>query len=276
MVSVVIPTWNRVRFVREAISSVTAQSFADWELIVVDDGSTDETLETLGKLQDLRIRLIATPHSGSAATARNRGIEAARGKWIAFLDSDDLWTPEKLQVQLDALAQAGAGWCYCDYCLIDEQGKDDPLARSGFRPFNGRIIEQLLLEQTAACINTLLIRRDLVEQVGRFDETLAYYEDMDFELRLAAAADAVAVDKPLVRVRRHPARRTDAMERAHEHALLVHERLLSRRPRPPVARLAKAAMARHLFSGGKNRIRAGDLWTGIQMLGRALWLSLSG
>jgi hypothetical protein len=183
--------------------------------------------------------------------------------------------PEKLRIQLDALAHSGAAWCYTDYGLMDEHGSDNAPGQSGFQPLNGPILEPLLLQRTAAYVGTLLIRRELVAAVGNFDETMTYYEDLEFELRLAAGADAIAVAQRLVRVRRHPRRKTGAMTRAHEHAAQVYDRLLARRPGAPVARLAEAALARHLADGGKERIRAGQMLSGAAMLVRSLWVASS-
>lgn len=102
-VSVVIPTYNRAKYVTETIDSVLSQSYTDYEIIVVDDGSTDNTREALAPYMD-RIRYIHQQNSGVSA-ARNRGIKAARGKWIAFLDSDDIWLPEKLAVQIKDISK---------------------------------------------------------------------------------------------------------------------------------------------------------------------------
>jgi glycosyltransferase involved in cell wall biosynthesis len=119
---------------REAVESVLGQTFADWELIVVDDGSTDDSREYVLSLHDLRVQLVSIAHSGSAAWARNTGIARARGEWIAFLDSDDLWTASKLERQLDALrAQPGCQWSCTGFSFIDENGEPTH-QRSGADP----------------------------------------------------------------------------------------------------------------------------------------------
>src|SRR5438128_1621108 len=103
-VSVVLPTYNRRPLLREAVDSVVGQSFSDWELILVDDGSTDDTRAYFKELTDPRVSRVFLPHSANRSAVRNAGIARARGEWIAFLDSDDLWAPEKLTRQVEALA----------------------------------------------------------------------------------------------------------------------------------------------------------------------------
>jgi glycosyltransferase involved in cell wall biosynthesis len=166
---------------------------------------------------DPSIRVIPADHSGSSAISRNRGIEASSGDYLAFLDSDDLWLPRKLELQVNALTASTAGWCYCDYSLIDEFGREIPLRAGQFRPLSGRIVEPLLLAQTAVHADCLLVRRKLLKSVGMFDPTLKKREDLDFDLRLAAATDAVALPEVLARVRDHPARKTAKADFGSEH-----------------------------------------------------------
>src|SRR4029079_19214746 len=132
---------------------------------------------------------------------RNLGIAASTGECIAFLDSDDVWMPRKLEVQLDASRSAGADWCYGNYAHMDETGA--PVAmRAGFfpredgamefRPLTGDILSALLSEETVAYLGTVLVRRSLMERAGGFDESLNMIEDLDLVLRFAAAANAAA------------------------------------------------------------------------------------
>ncbi|MGH7451509.1 MAG: glycosyltransferase family 2 protein, partial [bacterium] len=113
LVSVIIPTFNRLKYLKEAVASVFAQTYAHWELIVVDDGSTDDTLHYVSTLDDPRVRLVSETHSGNPARMRNVGVAHARGEYVAFLDSDDLWESDKLAVQLEYLHTCrGYRWCY--------------------------------------------------------------------------------------------------------------------------------------------------------------------
>ncbi len=130
LVSIVIPTFNRARYLREAIDSVLHQTYSHWELIIVDDGSTDETQSNLETLADARVQVVRRPHEGSVARARNVGLERARGRYVAFLDSDDRWMPSKLQLQVTDLAtKAGNRWGYTYYEQIGEHGEKVPFPR---------------------------------------------------------------------------------------------------------------------------------------------------
>lgn len=123
LVSIITPTWNAVDFVDATIASVAAQEFQDWEHIIVDDASSDATVALLHKhaARDPRIKVIALDQNGGAAVARNAAIDAARGRFIAFLDADDLWLPNKLAVQIDYMLKTGAPFTFTSYQVIDEQ-----------------------------------------------------------------------------------------------------------------------------------------------------------
>lgn len=123
LVSVIMPAYNVARFIEAAISSVLSQSLTDWELLVIDDCSTDNTYEIAAKMEDPRIQVLRNEKNSGVARTRNRGIELAKGKYIAFLDSDDIWHPQKLERQIARLESAGADITYCSYAIIDANGK---------------------------------------------------------------------------------------------------------------------------------------------------------
>lgn len=123
LVSVITPTYNCGRFIAETIRSVISQSYADWEMIIVDDMSTDDTREVVERFNDPRIRYIRLERNSGAAVARNRALREARGSWIAFLDSDDLWLPEKLERQLRFMTEHGYAFTYHGYSEIDEESR---------------------------------------------------------------------------------------------------------------------------------------------------------
>lgn len=272
LVSVVIPTWNRRDLVRQAIASVAAQSRGDWELIVVDDGSTDGTGAMIEEMNDARIRVIELGHSGSVGHLRNVGAQAASAHWIAFLDSDDLWLPDKLKLQLDALGASGAAWCYGACELLRAGGEVTPIRAGQFMPLSGDILHDLLAERTGAYIGTLVVRRDLFEKAGGFDESLANREDLDFELRLAAIAEAVAVAEVVTRVREHEGRRTRDLSFPHERTALVFERFRKRFPHGHAATLARKKEAALLAQAGAQRIERRHFAKGAGLLLRALTL----
>jgi glycosyltransferase involved in cell wall biosynthesis len=207
-VSIVLPTYDRLEYLKEAVASVRAQTFTDWELIVVDDGSSDATRSWLASVNDPRIVLVAHAHSGNPSLLRNRGVARARGSWIAFLDSDDLWKPSKLSMQLAQLeANPACRWSCTGVSFIDAQGL--PAAQRAGPAYvarSGWILDQLLMFTAAATMPTLMVHRSLFDEVGGFDETMLLREDYDFELRLAARSEIHAVPDALTIVREHDGR----------------------------------------------------------------------
>ena len=217
-VSVIIPTFNRSRLVVNAIRSVLRQTYRDYEIIVVDDGSTDDTPEALKPYMD-RIRYVHQTNLGASA-AQNRGIELARGKWIAILASDDLWLPTKLEAQLKVVATLGNdfGACFTDCEFF---GKT-PVLPSAFeqaglqndRPF-GPLEEPfkvILARYPAIYVQSLLLLRSLIEYPNGFDERLVVAEDTDLLFRLAFKTKFCFVNECLVRIDRTPSREVGLME----------------------------------------------------------------
>jgi glycosyltransferase involved in cell wall biosynthesis len=192
LVTVIIPVYNGEKTLRETLCSVFSQTFQDYELIVVNDGSTDQTLNILQSFSDSRLRIITTPNQGLAAT-RNMGIRHAQGEYLSFIDADDLWTPDKLESQLAALLKdnAGAGVAYSWTCPLIEHKTCSP--RSVY--FSGHVYNHLILENFIASGSNILVRKALVEEVGGFDETLCCCEDWEFYLRLAAVTSFAVVPK---------------------------------------------------------------------------------
>lgn len=132
LVSIIMPSYNTGRFIKETIESVLTQTHNDWELIIVDDCSTDNTDEVVGQfLGDSRIRYIKSENNGGAASARNRALREATGKWIAFLDSDDLWEPDKLKKQIAFMKDNGYSFSYTNYKEIDEDSRPNGKSVTG-------------------------------------------------------------------------------------------------------------------------------------------------
>ena len=210
-VSVVIPAYNRAATIGAAIESVLRQTWEDFELVVVDDGSTDGTLEAARRIADPRLRVIAAPHNMGAAGARNLGVAEARGTWIAFQDSDDEWLPEKLAKQMARLAAnpdfVGA---YCELLTVgalDARPGERTTLRympdPSVKPVEGDILEPLLVRNMIST-QTLVVRRDVFLALGCFDEATTPIEDWDFALRLAHRGRVAFVDEPLVHQRFSP------------------------------------------------------------------------
>ena len=123
LVSIIMPSWNTGRFIAESIQSVINQTYQKWELLIVDDCSTDNTDAVVASFTDERIRYFHNDHNSGAALTRNYALREAQGEWIAFLDSDDLWLPEKLEKQLDFMNQNGYVFSYHEYVKIDEESR---------------------------------------------------------------------------------------------------------------------------------------------------------
>jgi glycosyltransferase involved in cell wall biosynthesis len=193
-VSAVIPTRDRARLVERAVASVLAQSRPPEEVIVVDDGSRDDTVARLRSAFPAGVEVIAAGGRGVSA-ARNRGIGAARGEWIAFLDSDDEWLPEKLEAQLQTLAAEGCRLCHCDEIWIRNGRRVNP--RRHHRKRGGRIYRDCL-PRCAVSPSAALVARSLLDEVGLFDESLPACEDYDLWLRICAREPVAYVDRPLV------------------------------------------------------------------------------
>jgi glycosyltransferase involved in cell wall biosynthesis len=273
-VSVVIPAYNRAATIRAAIVSVLRQTWSDFELVVVDDGSTDDTLAAARAVEDPRLRVLAAPRNLGAAGARNLGVAEARGTWIAFQDSDDEWLPTKLEKQMARLAtrpENGGDWvgAYCG--LLTVGGLD---ARPGERtqlryvpnpsvtPTEGDILEPLL-ERNMISTQTLVVRRDVFLALGSFDETTTPIEDWDFALRLAHRGPIAFVDEPLVHQHFSP----DSITRWVEQRLAAQERVVEKNMALYEGR--PAALARQYYIlAGINR-QAGRISEAKAFLARA-------
>jgi glycosyltransferase involved in cell wall biosynthesis len=209
LVSVVIATYNHGRFLRVAIDSVLSQTFSDFEIIVVDDGSTDDTREVMKPYQsDRRIKYIVSEHQGHAPT-KNRCLAETTGEYIAFLDADDCWMPTKLEKQLK-LFQANSilGVVFTRRNYIDQLGERIDLTEP--RPYRGSVVRALFLDNFV-CFSSAMVRKEIVQAIGNFDESLCYSIDYDFWLRASLKFEFDFVDEQLVSYRKH-ANMTNALQ----------------------------------------------------------------
>ncbi len=211
-ISVVIPAYNRARYLDTAAATVLAQTWSDLELIIIDDGSQDNTPDVCGRLceYDSRVRYIRHENKGLPA-ARNTGIRAATGEFIALLDSDDFWAPTKLAKQLDLFARDQTlGVVYCDWASIDQSGH----VSQGVNPPDfslPSLYEALLFDNVVhGSASAVLIRATCFDQVGLFDESLRANEDWDMWLRTAEHYQFAKVPEVLVYLLQH----SDQMQRA--------------------------------------------------------------
>lgn len=184
LVSVVMPAYNRAKYIGAAIESVTAQSYSNWRLHIIDDGSTDETAVIVRQQahDEPRIHYSYQSNAGQSA-ARNRALESATGKYVCFLDSDNLWMPDKLKQQVQ-LAEGNPAYdvFYGETTVISDTG--EVLQANRVRRWSGKVTEQLL-KGNFVNFNTSLVRRSALERSGGFDEALRSGEDFDLWLRLS-------------------------------------------------------------------------------------------
>lgn len=201
-VSVIIPTYNRAAWLKEAVSSVADQTFGDVELIIADDGSDDDTPEVVANFSR-PVRYLRLPHSGKPAVARNRALEAAIGKLVAFLDDDDIWAADKLERQIALFdRRPQLDLAYGDVRAIDREGQVSTPLLSPQQRQADRLFDALLV----SCFiypSTVMAPRKRLLAAGGFDESLPIVEDYDLWLRLAHRGQAGFLPEAAVTIRRH-------------------------------------------------------------------------
>jgi glycosyltransferase involved in cell wall biosynthesis len=210
-ISVVIPTYNRANLLRAALQSVLSQTHLPREIVVVDDGSTDDTTAVVTELahqaaaRQVEILYLPGPHLNRRGEARNRGFAATNSSLVAFLDSDDLWEPQKLERQVTAFAKSpDVGFSFCNVQRFDQTGPVGDVCLSPSADYNGHILSDLL-EEPLAVSSSLVVARDAFERVGGFAE-LRTNEDYELSLRLAYHYPASYIPQPLVLMREHEGR----------------------------------------------------------------------
>ena len=241
-VSVIIPTYNGALFIAETIESVLAQTHRDFEIIVVDDGSTDETSRILRQFGE-HLKVLTSDRNGIPA-ARNRGVRFSNGRYLCFLDHDDLWKPDKLARQVKIFDQhPEVGFCFTDYETFG-----DPVSyQVGFEENGGQVrtlprqqigvrsykitSPSLFIDMVNGALpcwtSTVMMRRSMLDQVGPFDEKLVINDDTQMWLRFAKRCAFAYVDEPVVRqrVRRSSASLSMSLEKKHADSIWMFERL---------------------------------------------------
>lgn len=307
LVSVVIPAYDRATTIVAAIESVLRQTWTDFEILVVDDGSTDGTAAAAATVADPRLRVVRLAANRGAAAARNAGATQARGRWIAFQDSDDEWLPEKLARQLARLdAQPEAVAAYCGLLTVGALDAEGPPGTSAgtttaattaastagtmerrprrkTRTAAGRTrihytppsriqlvegrIQPTLLRQNVMSTQTVVVRRDVFLSLGGFDESLPAMEDWEFAIRLTGAGEIAFVDAPLVHQRFSPNSLTRSREKQHRAHTMILEKSL-----PLYAGHPDLLAHQHYVLAGLSR-QAGDFAAARRHLARVRELS---
>jgi glycosyltransferase involved in cell wall biosynthesis len=261
-VSVVIPTHNRRELLLAAIASVLRQTDVGFEIVVVDDGSRDGTADAVRSLADARMVILRNEQPIRVAAARNMGAGAARGAWLAFLDDDDLWAPDKLQQQLAAAASTSRRWVYAGVVEIDRRGvliggEPPPLPEE----LRSTLISRNLMP---AGSSNVLVSTELFRAVGGFDPELRHLADWDLWLRLTACGLPACVSRPLIAYRRHAGQAT-----LDPHGMIEEGRLLNARHGADLNSIRRWLAWSHLRKGERRlavcaytrAAVAGDVWS---------------
>jgi glycosyltransferase involved in cell wall biosynthesis len=264
VVSVIVPTFNRAALIRASVESVLAETGVDLELIVVDDGSTDDTLDRLAAIPDPRLQVIRAPHGGVAA-ARNAGVAACRGRYVAFHDSDDEALPGRLARPVALLAaRPELGLVIMNGVMQAEDG-------GGEEPWIKPEVTQTLVGRTIGVaevfrrnlgqLQGMCFTRAALDAVGPFDTSFRILDDLDLVLRVAAGFPAVFVDEAVFRYRRHAGGLARDRATIREEAIRIADKLVTARPEvlPLLGRTAfLRRQARRHARLARERLRAGD------------------
>ena len=224
-VSVIIPTYNRLPMLKEAVDSILAQNFEDFELIVIDDGSSDGTAAEIARYGG-RVKLLQHKENRGVSAARNTGITHAKGKYIAFLDSDDLWVKGKLKIQTTFLDEnPHYPLCYTDEIWIRKGKRVNPMLKHA--KYSGWIFEKCLPLCTISP-SSAMMRKTLFSRVGLFDEALPVCEDYDLWLRISARFPIFFIDKKMIIKRGgHPDQLSNRSWGNDRYRVMALEKLLS-------------------------------------------------
>lgn len=248
LVSVVVATYNMARYLSNAVNSVLNQTYKHLEVVIVDDGSTDETRDVIAKLRkDTRVHAHMQENRGQAA-AKNRGIELSRGEFVAFLDADDEWVSRKLELQLPLFEKARAvGVVYSDFEYMDADGKS--FGRPELRMHRGRISSQLLIENFV-CFPTTVVRREYLHKVGAFVERYVMGIDYDLWLRMSATYEFDFVAESTVRYRVWPGQMSKNHRKRFEAGIEIMRDFLAAYPNLVEPRLVSEAWAHTYLNRG--------------------------
>lgn len=252
LVSVVVATYNMGHYLPHAVQSILAQSHGNVEVLIVDDGSTDDTPDVTARLMaaDARVRVHRQPNGGQAK-AKNQGIELSRGDYLAFLDADDAWLPDKLEKQLPLFeGRPQVGVVYSEYQCMDGEGKPLPKPPTHLR--RGKVSGELLIENFVS-FPTAVVRRGCIERLGIFDLTYGMGIDYDLWLRISAHYEFDFVPDPTVRYRIWAGQMSKNYRKRYESAIRIMQRFLDENPSAVAPRMVRTAWA-HTYLGRGDSI----------------------
>jgi len=266
IVSVVIPTRDRAEVLRIAVSSVLAQTFRDLEIVVVDDASRDATAEILRGFCDARLRVLRQPEPRGASVARNLGIRHAGTPYVAFLDDDDEWLPEKLEAQVRLLDHASpeVGLVYTGYLVLERSS--GRVTTQMVPSKDGDLSRALMVGNCLGGTSSVLIRRQCLDEVGLFDEDLPSFQDYDLWIRIARRYRIAHVAKPLMKYY------------LHDHKISTNAEAVMRGAEMMIGKYGDSSsfrwmIARRYVTVAFDLLAAGDVRRGRSALRRAIRLS---
>lgn len=245
MISVIIPTYNRSSTILRAAKSVLQQSLRDLELIIVDDCSSDNTEAIVKGIKDDRLRFYRLDKNVGACAARNKGVELARGEYIAFQDSDDEWLSNKLEIQLNLLKSSGADVCFCSLDNIGLNGNHERIPSSYVK---SETIQKMLLSGNFISTQTILGKAECFRDV-MFDERFPRYQDWDLAIRLSRKYIIVHCDKILVKMYKQ----TDSITFDSDKTARAMELIIEKYGKS----MGHSDLAMHYFKMGKNLLACG-------------------
>ncbi len=262
LVSVVMPAFNCEKFLAEAIESVLGQDYRPLELIIINDGSKDQSGNIARSYcrPDGSVRLIELPNGGPSK-ARNRGMEEARGDFIAFIDSDDLWLPEKISKQMMIFAEKPEiGVVYSQRENIDERGT----VFQGYKApvFSGNVLQRLYVDNFICC-SSAVIRRSVYEKIGGFNPDLRMSEDFDFFLRVTPFVSVEGISEPLVHYRNHSEQASKRVEERIQVVWKIRERFNAEFGHRIRWSTRMRARSRHYAGRASRAQAAGERWQAV-------------
>lgn len=272
-ISVIIPAYNAEQTIQETIESVQKQTFSDFEIIIINDGSTDGTLNIIEQIDDPRIKCFSY-QNGGIATARNRGILQAKGDYIAFLDADDLWTEDKLELQLAALQnnpEAGVAYSWTYYYFSDRTNQ--VIVRSNPVNFTGKVYHQLLIKNFLNSGSNPLIRREAIESAAGFDSTCTPCEDWDFYLQLASSCLFTVVPKYQIFYRQSSNSASSKMQALETANWITIQKAYQAAP-PQLQYFKSQTLAQSYLYFATQYLKQGDNIEAVNQAGEKFWMAI--
>lgn len=260
LVSIILPTYNCAAFLHYSIGSILLQTYDSYEIIVIDDGSTDNTKKILNPFIQ-RIKYIRSEQNKGLPTARNIGIRSALGKYIAFIDADDIWLPEKLQTDIEYFkTHSELSMVYSKHVNIDEKGRVLDEASKRRLP-SGNVFAELFSEQNFIITSSVVVRKEVFETTGLFDEQLFNCQDWDMWLRIAFYFKVGGINTPLVKYRHNPHSLSKNRNNVLKYQKIIIDKTYNNfkdKENGIDEKLYKKRLASHYAKVGRYYLRIGD------------------